>query len=97
MLHLEVDDLNKMARDVEYLNSLVVYETVNLEQTHDFMYVPAKTGYHLTSAMVTTFENGDSDIVIGMCWQNEKYVLFTKSAPQNTINKEVMLVWTRTV
>lgn len=96
MFDIAISDINKMANDVDYLNSLVVYETVKLSQTYDYMYVNPKPGYHLTSAMVTTYANGDSDIIIGICWQNDKYDLFTKTAPDTTIEKDVMLVWTRT-
>ena len=92
MLNISIDDINKLAEDVK---ALVLHEDVTLEQTADFMQVELKEGYHLTSAMVNASVTGDSDIIIGICKQNDKYILYTKVSPEAVTNKNVSLVWTK--
>lgn len=91
MLGISIDDINQLAVD---LQNLVVHEEVNLEQIYDYMYVDLKPGYALTSAMVSNYE-GESDIIIGVCLQTDKYILFTKTAPVEATNKVVKLIWTK--
>ena len=78
------------------LKNVMEIENIQIEQTFNFMYVEPKIGYHLVSAMVTTFVNGESDIINGICWQENQYVLFTKEAPETPTTKPVMLVWIKT-
>ena len=90
------EDVGTLKTDLASLKELVVYERLEVEQTYDFIYIPPRLGYHLTDAMIITFDNGDSDIVIGKVWQNEQYVLFTKASPSKPTKKTVMMVWTKT-
>ena len=73
----------------------VLHEDVELEQADAFMQVDVKEGYRLTSAVVNTSEMVDSDVIIGICLQNDKYILVTKGAPEAVTNKNVSLVWTK--
>lgn len=96
MFDIAVDDFDQVKADLDKLRDLIVFETIFIEQTFNFMYVEPKLGYHLLTAMVTTFENGDSDLIDGLVWQDSKYVLITKAAPTTPTTKRVMLTWVRT-
>lgn len=60
----------------------------------DFFYIAAKAGYHLASAMITSF-SGAEDIIIGVSWIGTQYAAFTKAAPTSNKTVPVMLVWVK--